>query len=93
MRERRKKLKGLIINLHSMDQRGSSTNIKNFFRKTLGPIAIPSDVTFVKEIPKNKAGKPMRALIKAKSLGQPVGDTSVLANPAALEGIPKISIR
>lgn len=33
----------------------------------------------------------MRALIKAKSLGQAVGDTSVLTNPAALEGIPKIA--
>jgi len=66
-------------------------DIKNFVRKTLGPIAIPSDVVFVLEIPKNKAGKPTRSLIKAKALGQDLGDTSVVSNPAALEAIPAIS--
>ena len=65
-------------------------DIKNFVRKTLGPIAIPSDVIFVADIPRNKAGKPLRPVIKAKALGQPLGDTSALANPKALEGIPLV---
>jgi len=56
----------------------------------LGPIAIPSDVIFVADIPRNKAGKPLRPVIKARALGQPLGDTSALANPQALEGIPLI---
>jgi acetyl-CoA synthetase len=34
-------------------------DIKNFVRKTLGHIAIPSDVIFVGDIPRNKAGKPV----------------------------------
>jgi acetyl-CoA synthetase len=66
-------------------------DIKNFVRKTLGPIAIPSDVVFVKDIPRNKAGKPMRSLIKEKALGQPVGDISAVINPAALQAIPAIA--
>ncbi len=65
-------------------------DIKNFIRKTLGPIAIPSDVIFVLDIPKNKAGKPMRPLIKAKALGQPLGDTSAVANSTALDQIPLV---
>ncbi len=66
-------------------------DIKNFVRKTLGPIAIPSDVVFVKDIPRNKAGKPVRSLIKAKSQGESLGDTSAVVNPKALEAIPLIS--
>ncbi len=66
-------------------------DIKNFVRKTLGPIAIPSDVVFVKDIPRNKAGKPVRSLIKAKSQGETLGDTSAVVNPKALDAIPLIS--
>jgi acetyl-CoA synthetase len=65
-------------------------DIKNFVRKTLGPIAIPSDVIFVSEIPRNKAGKPVRPLIKAKALGEALGDTSAVVNPKALEAIPLV---
>jgi acetyl-CoA synthetase len=65
-------------------------DIKNFVRRTLGPIAIPSDVIFVSEIPRDKTGKPLRPMIKAKALGQPLGDTSALANPKALEAIPLV---
>ena len=66
-------------------------DIKNFVRKTLGPIAIPSDVIFVKDIPKNKTGKPVRNLIKAKALGQNLGDISAVSNPDAINNIPLIA--
>ncbi len=66
-------------------------DIKTFVRKTLGPIAIPSDVIFVKDFPRNKAGKPLRPLIKAKALGQDPGDTSAVANPEAMKEIPVIA--
>jgi acetyl-CoA synthetase len=65
-------------------------DIKNFVRKTLGPIAIPSDVVFVPDFPKNKAGKPLRPLIKAKALGEAVTDTSAVANPKSIDCIPRI---
>jgi acetyl-CoA synthetase len=66
-------------------------DLKNFIRTTLGPIAIPSEVIFISEVPKTKAGKPARAAIKAKALGQPLGDTSSVANQAAIEKIPLIT--
>jgi acetyl-CoA synthetase len=66
-------------------------DIKKFVRKTLGSIAIPSDVIFVADIPRNKAGKPVRYLIKAKSLGEALGDTSAVANPQALDAIPLLA--
>ncbi|MFA6371949.1 MAG: acetate--CoA ligase [Methanothrix sp.] len=65
-------------------------DIKNFVRKTLGPIAIPSDVVFVADIPRNKAGKPVRPLIKAKAMGETLGDTSAVVNPKALDAIPLV---
>lgn len=66
-------------------------DIKNFVRKTLGPIAIPSDVIFVSDIPRNKAGKPVRPLIKAKALGEVLGDTSAVVNPKALDAITPLA--
>jgi acetyl-CoA synthetase len=66
-------------------------DLKNFIRTTLGPIAIPSDVIFVPEVPKTKEGKPARTVIKAKALGQPLGDQSSVANPTAIEKIPLIT--
>ena len=91
------KVKGENIVVFAVLKAGSNADanlqkdIKNFVRKTLGPIAIPSDVIFVADIPKNKAGKPVRQLIKAKALGQALGDTSSVANPKALDGIPLIT--
>lgn len=46
--------------------------------KEIGPIAKPESVTFVPSLPKTRSGKIMRRLLKAKALGQDVGDTSTL---------------
>jgi len=87
------KVKGENIVVYAVLKPGAKADvslqkdIKSFVRKTLGPIAIPSDVIFVSDIPRNKAGKPVRPLIKAKALGQDLGDTSSVTNPKALEEI------
>ncbi len=65
-------------------------NIRTFVRTTLGPIAMPSAIYFVPDLPKTRSGKIMRRVIKAQSLGKPTGDTSALANPEAVEAIPLI---
>ncbi len=44
----------------------------------MGPIAKPSKVEFVEQLPKTRSGKIMRRLLRAQALGQPVGDTSTL---------------
>ena len=57
-------------------------------RTVLGPVVYPEKVYFVKDVPKTRSGKIMRRVIKAKALGNPTGDLSALANPAAVEAIP-----
>jgi acetyl-CoA synthetase len=59
-------------------------------RSVLGPVAYPEVVYFVKDVPKTRSGKIMRRVIKAKALGNPVGDISALANPESVEAIPLI---
>jgi len=56
----------------------------------LGKIAAPSEIYFVGDVPKTRSGKIMRRIIKSKAMGKDVGDTSSLANPEAVEAIPKI---
>lgn len=64
--------------------------IRTLVRTTLSPIAMPADIQFVDDLPKDKAGTVVRDVIKAKSLGQDLGDTSKVANPEAIENIPLI---
>jgi acetyl-CoA synthetase len=52
--------------------------LKAHVRHEVGPIAIPAAIEFVDSLPKTRSGKIMRRLLKAKVLGQPVGDTSTL---------------
>ncbi|HQE87737.1 MAG TPA: acetate--CoA ligase, partial [Methanothrix sp.] len=59
-------------------------------RSVLGPVAYPEVVYFVNDVPKTRSGKIMRRVIKAKALGNPVGDISALANPESVEAIPLI---
>jgi acetyl-CoA synthetase len=47
-------------------------------RMTLGPIAMPSEIEFVDNLPKTRSGKIMRRVLKAKELGMDPGDISTL---------------
>ena len=49
-----------------------------FARKRLGSAVAPKEIKFQENLPKNKAGKIMRRLLKARELGLPEGDTSTL---------------
>ncbi len=49
-------------------------------RSQIGPIATPDIIEFVDSLPKTRSGKIMRRVLKAKELGQPLGDTSTLEN-------------
>jgi len=49
-----------------------------FARKRLGSAVAPKEIEFQQNLPKNKAGKIMRRLLKARELGLPEGDTSTL---------------
>lgn len=47
-------------------------------RKRLGAVVAPKEIEFLTNLPKNRAGKIMRRLLKARELGLPEGDTSTL---------------
>jgi acetyl-CoA synthetase len=49
-----------------------------FARSRLGAVVAPKEVDIVPSLPKNRAGKIMRRLLKARELGLPEGDTSTL---------------
>lgn len=52
--------------------------IMNTIRKKLSPMAMPREIEFMDKMPKTRSGKIMRRLLKAKELGQEIGDTSTL---------------
>ena len=49
-----------------------------FARVRLGAAVAPKEIAFQPSIPKNRAGKIMRRLLKAREMGLPEGDTSTL---------------
>ncbi len=55
--------------------------------RELGKPLAPSEVRFVRDLPKTRNAKVMRRVIRAAYLGQDPGDVSSLENPAAVEDI------
>jgi len=55
--------------------------------KHLGKALMPDRVLFVPELPKTRNAKIMRRVIRARHLGQQLGDISSLENPSAVEEI------
>jgi acetyl-CoA synthetase len=47
-------------------------------RRKLGPAVAPREIEIVSSLPKTRSGKIMRRLLKARELGLPEGDTSML---------------
>ena len=52
--------------------------LKQHVRTNVGPVAVPDELEFVSSLPKTRSGKIMRRVIRARELGEPVGDTSTL---------------
>ncbi len=53
----------------------------------MGKIARPDEIWFVKDVPKTRSGKIMRRVVRARVLGEPLGDLSTLRNPEAVDEI------
>jgi len=52
--------------------------VLGFARRRLGAASSPKSVGFVESLPKNRAGKIMRRVLKARALGLPEGDISTM---------------
>jgi acetyl-CoA synthetase len=61
--------------------------LKDLIANELGKPLKPSEIKFVKDLPKTRNHKVMRRIIRAAYLGQDPGDTSSLENPAAVAEI------
>jgi acyl-CoA synthetase (AMP-forming)/AMP-acid ligase II len=53
-------------------------DVLGFARVRLGTAVAPKEIEFLPSIPKNRAGKIMRRLLKARELGLPEGDISTV---------------
>jgi acetyl-CoA synthetase len=61
---------------------GLQRDLVAFARVRLGAAVAPKTIAFIPAVPKNRAGKIMRRLLKARELGLPEGDTSTLEGSA-----------
>ncbi|MGI0062461.1 MAG: AMP-binding enzyme, partial [Nitrosotalea sp.] len=56
-------------------------------RKTVGPVATPDQLLFVKKLPKTRSGKIMRRLLKAIAQDEKIGDVSTLEDEASVDEV------
>jgi acetyl-CoA synthetase len=79
-------LKGSIIKAYCILRQGFEGSeklgqtLREHVAHEMGPIAKPATVEFVNDLPKTRSGKIMRRVLKARVLGQDVGDLSTLAD-------------
>jgi acetyl-CoA synthetase len=66
-----------------------AAELKGNVARDLGKALAPKDVLFVADIPKTRNAKVMRRIVRAAYIGEKLGDTSALENPASLEEIAK----
>jgi acetyl-CoA synthetase len=63
------------------------TEVRNWVRKEIGPIATPDVLHWTDSLPKTRSGKIMRRILRKIAAGDTsnFGDTSTLADPAVVE--------
>ena len=61
--------------------------IKKRIRDSLGPIYVPQEIHFVRNLPKTRSGKIMRRVVKAVALNQLPGDISTLENSVSVDEV------
>lgn len=63
----------------------SAERLKEHVVKKIGSIARPDDIIFTADLPKTRSGKIMRRLLRDIAEGKALGDTTTLADPAAVD--------
>ena len=64
-----------------------SKELREHVVKGIGSIARPKTIMFTPELPKTRSGKIMRRLLRDIANGQPLGDTTTLADATVVESI------
>jgi acetyl-CoA synthetase len=68
-----------------------AAELKKNIERDLGKALAPREVIFVADIPKTRNAKVMRRVARAAYLGEKLGDTSALENPASLGEIKRVA--
>jgi len=63
------------------------TELRDQVVAVMGKALKPKVMLFVKDLPKTRSAKIVRRIIKAKYLGEDIGDTSSIENPGAIDGL------
>ncbi len=66
--------------------------IRNLIISSMGKPFAPGDVVLVSDLPRNRAGKIMRRVVKAVLMGRDHGDLSIVENPESVEEIKKVRL-
>ncbi len=83
------KLKSGVKSSDELKEKLREKIIKTISEK-IGPIAKPSEIYFVNDLPKTRSGKIMRRILKVLLRNEDVGEISTLFNPECVEVIKKI---
>ena len=70
-----------------------AAELKKSVARDLGKALAPREVIFVGDVPKTRNAKVMRRVVRAAYLGEKLGDTSALENPASLDQIKRAAAR
>lgn len=82
------KIKGMVVVAFVKTKTTmSEKEIINVVANKIGPISKPSEVYFVKDIPKTRSGKMMRRILKYLLEGEEIQNVSTLINPKSVEEI------
>lgn len=68
----------VVLRQNAQHSQAMEDELREHVGHVLGKIARPDEVEFVDSLPKTRSGKIMRRLLKARELGQEIGDTSTL---------------
>lgn len=63
--------------------------LRRFAGERLGRALAPKKIYFVGRLPKNRTGKILRRVIKARYLGRPLGDLTTLEDPNSIDEVPQ----
>ncbi|WP_145955011.1 AMP-binding protein [Paraphotobacterium marinum] len=76
----------VAVDDHTKKTTDLKVDIKNWVKKEIGALAIPSDIELVSELPKTRSGKIMRRILKKIAINDfdNFGDISTLANPESV---------
>ena len=76
----------VAVDDHTKKTNDLKVDIKNWVKKEIGALAIPSDIELVSELPKTRSGKIMRRILKKIAINDfdNFGDISTLANPESV---------